>query len=115
MTNASPAQVRRLTTEIRTIRDEMRAGPEVLRKYDARLWRIAQGAASAAADGPEEIEDYLVTRPWLTIQPGESRDDILARIVALRAEIADLTDAQMYAMDSSTISRMIDAAKALHQ
>lgn len=115
MTNASLAQVRRLLAEMRTIHDEMRAYPDARKKYDARLWRIAKGAASAAADGPEEIEDYLVTRPWLTIQPGESRDEILARITALRAEIDELTDEQMAAMDSRTISRYIDAAKALHQ
>lgn len=112
---ASPAQIRRLIAEQRTIRDEMRAYPSLVKKFDARLWRIAQGAASAAEDGPEEIADYLVTRPWLTIAPCESRDDILARITALRAEIADLTDEQLHAMDSRTISRYIDAAKALHQ
>lgn len=115
MTIASLAQVRRLLAEMRTIRLEMRAYPDARKKYDAHLWRIAQGAASAAADGPEEIKDYLATRPWLTLQPGESRDEILARITALRAEMDELTDEQMAAMDSRVISRYIDAAKALHQ
>lgn len=115
MTNASPAQIRKLLAEIRTIRDELRAYPDVVKKSDARLWRIAQGAASAAEEGPEGIADYCISRPWLTIRPGESRDEILARITALRAEIAGLTDEQMHAMDSGTISRRTDAAKALHQ
>lgn len=116
MTNASAAQIRNLAGQQSRLRDNLATTDTyIANKIETHLWRIAQGAASAAADGQEEIDDFLVTRPWLTINPGESRDEILVRLHALRAELVALTPDQMATLDSRTISRHIDAAKALHR
>lgn len=118
MTNASPRQAQLLADMQSYLRRDITETDAALAaKAHRKLWQIAKGAESAAndVDAVEAIADYLVTRTWLTVNPGETLDEILARLVALRAVIAALTPEEIAALDGRTASRHIDAAKALQR
>jgi hypothetical protein len=118
MTTATERQAKHLSDLQSYLRRDMtETDAYVLSKVRARLMSIAQGAATAAAapDPANEIAYYLETRTWLTINPGDTREQISARLVALREHIAALTPEQVATLDARTASRYIDAAKALRR
>jgi hypothetical protein len=118
MTKATDRQIK-LLTDLQSYlrRDITETDTALIAKAHRKLWQIAKGAESAAneTDAADAIADYLVTRNWLTVNPGETLDVILARLVALRAHIAGLTPDAAAALDGRTASRYIDAAKALQR